>query len=123
MAGRNLLFTMTTGETGKVLWFKLEPTDAQGRTAAVDISGWTVTLSVTKDSGTAIANLTDAACVPDPDQVNNIGEGTFTFSAPQAAIAPGTYRVRIKGVDGSGNPNYFPGTQNTDHATLKVWAQ
>lgn len=123
MSARNLLFTMTTGETGKVLWFKLEPTDAQGRTVAVDISAWTVTITVTKENGGAVSNLTNAACVVDPDQVNNIGEGTFTFSALQAAIAPGTYRVRIKGVDGSNHPNFFPGTANTDHATLKVWAQ
>lgn len=117
---RNLLFTMTRGETGKELWFKFEPTDNDGNPVAPDIADWTVTMTVTKSSGTFI----DAAeCVADPDQVANPGEGTFTFDETQADLAPGEYKLRFKGVDIEGNILYFPTLPNRTYATLKVLAQ
>jgi hypothetical protein len=61
---------MTRGETGKVLWFKFEPTNALGVAAPVDISDWVISLTVTKGSAIVI----DAAeSFADADQVNNIG--------------------------------------------------
>lgn len=117
---RNILFTMTQGETGKELWFKFEPTDEDGVPTAPDLTDWVITLTVTKGSTTYI----DAAeCAADADQVNNIGEGTFTFDETQADLAPGQYRLRIKGVDGGGNVLYFPTLPNRTYAILKVLAQ
>lgn len=117
---RNLRFTMTQGETGKILSFKLEPTNADGEPEAQDISDWVVTLNVTKN-GTAY--ITDGECVPAVDQVLHIGEGTFTFDETQANLAPGEYRGRVKGVDNGGNVYYFPTLPNRTYFTLRVLAQ
>lgn len=112
---------MTRGETGKVLWFKLEPTNAEGEAEAVDISDWVVTLSVTKNGGDPF--IDNAECVPAVDQVTNIGEGTFTFDETQANLIPGTYRIRIKGVDSGGNIYYFPTLPNRTYGQLIVLSQ
>jgi hypothetical protein len=119
---RNILFTMTTGETGKQLWFKFEPTDTEGRAEAVDLTGWAITVSVTK-AGTSTVFIDDAECTADPDQVNNIGEGTFIFSEEQAELPVGDYRLRFKGIDGDANVLYFPTLPNRTYAMLKVLAQ
>lgn len=117
---RNILFTMTQGETGKVLWFKFEPTGLDGVPTAPDLSEWAITLSVTKGSTTYID---EAECIADADQESNPGEGTFTFSEAQADLAPGDYRLRIKGIDGGANILYFPTLPNRTYAILKVLAQ
>lgn len=119
---RNILFTMTQGETGKQLWFKFEPTNNEGVPTAPDLTGWVITLTVTK-TGTATVFIGDALCTASLDQVANIGEGTFTFSEEQADLTPGDYRIRIKGVDGDGNVLYFPTLPNRTYALLKVLAQ
>ena len=116
---RNLRFTMTTGEVGKVLWFKLEPTNDEGVAEAVDISTWTVTLTASR-GGTVY--IDDVACTPDPDQVANIGEGTYTFDAITAALNPGDYSLRIKADDG-GNIYYFPTLASRTYGLLRVLAQ
>src|SRR5687767_11279321 len=114
---RNVLFTMTQGETGKVLWFKLEPTGLDGIATAPDLTDWVITLTVTRGSN---GPLIDAAeCVADPDQVANPGEGTFTFDEEQAALNPGEYKLRIKGMDNEGNVLYFPTLPNRTYAVLK----
>lgn len=120
MSIRNLRFTMTRGETGKVLWFKLEPTNAEGVAEAVDISDWVVTLTVSKNGTNYID---DALCVADLDQVANIGEGTFTFDETQADLVAGEYRLRIKGIDTGANIYYFPTLPNRTYGMLKVLAQ
>lgn len=111
---------MTQGETGKELWFKLEPSNTEGVPTAPDLTGWVVTLSVTdKDA----AFITDAECTVDPDQVANPGEGTFVFDEAQADLEPGNYRLRFKALDGGGNILYFPTLPNRTYAVLKVLAQ
>lgn len=117
---RNLKFVMTRGETGKVLWFKLEPTNNEGVPEAVDLTGWTVTIRVTRND-TVLIN--DAACVPDPDQTANPGEGTFTFNQAQADLPKDNYLGRIKAEDPSGNIYYFPTLPNRTYFALKVLAQ
>ncbi len=114
---RNLLFTMTTGSTGKVLWFRFEPTNIQtGVPEALDLTGATVTMTVTKGSTT---HLDAVSCTPSVDQVADKGEGTFTFSAPQALLAPGQYNLRFHAVK-SGQDYYFPDLPNREYAVLKV---
>ena len=117
---RNILFTMTQGETGKILWFKLEPTNNDGVPEAPDLTDWAITMTVTKGSTTF---LDDVLCIADPDQVANPGEGTFTFDETQAALAPGEYRLRFKGVDTSATIRYFPTLPNRTYGILKVLAQ
>lgn len=115
---RNLLFSMTEGEVGKVMWFKFEPTNNQGVAAPVDISLWDVTITVSQ--GTSVV-INAAQCTPDPDQVANIGEGTFTFDAIYAPLMEaGWYKFQITGEDEGGNVYVFPSTANTDHGRIKV---
>lgn len=119
MPARNLLFTMTEAETGKVLWFKFEPTSVDGVASAVDISQWAITITITTNSGTPVISAAD--CVPDADQVANIGEGTFTFDVDQAALMTnGWYKGQILGIDENANEYIFPTTPNTSYFRVKV---
>lgn len=117
---RNLLYTMTRGETGKIINFTFEPTNADGVAERTNLADSVVTMTVSK--GTTIY-IDNAECVADPDQVNNIGKGSFTFDETQADLAAGEYRLRFKEVDNGGNVRYFPTLPNRTYATLKVMAQ
>lgn len=121
---RNTLFTMTQGETGKVLWFKLEPTNNEGVPEALNLDGATVTARVSRGT-TAVSNLNWVACTPVPDQTANTGECTFTFSEAQAAasnLSATDYRLRVHVVK-DGRDYYFPTKPNQTYATLRVLAQ
>jgi hypothetical protein len=121
---RNLLVTMTRGETGKVLWFKFEPTnDSTGVPEALDLTGATVTLRLWKGS---TVHLDNVACTPDADQETNTGEGTFTFSEEQALVpvngAKSDWSLRFHAVK-DGRDYYFPTLTERNHAVLRVFAQ
>ncbi len=67
----------------------------------VDITGWTFTLTIDPSTNPANADnnvLQLTGALTDP--VN--GEVTFTMTAMQADIAPGSYHYDVQGVDGAG---------------------
>lgn len=107
-------YTLKRGETGTVMEFTLSDTDG-----AVNLAGWTVTLSVRKDSEPAV--IVDAACTIAANQnTTGKGQGTFTFNGTTSAIAAGTYKLEFKAVSPGGAVHYFPKSKTTPYAVLTV---
>lgn len=111
---KNTNYTLKRGETGTELAFTLY--DADG---AVNLAGWTVTLSA-KQQGEDAA-IADAACTVGPNQTTTgKGKGVFTFDPETAAIPAGSYDLEFKGVSPGGAVHYFPKSKGRPYASLTV---
>lgn len=95
-------YVLARGASGSILFFTLS--EALG---PIDLTGWTVTLTIEALSGTD-PGFALAACTVDPDQTTNKGKGSFTFDAITSDLIPGEYRIKFRGVDLSGDIRYFP---------------
>lgn len=107
------VWTITQGETGAVRTGTLS--DADG---PVDLSQYDSVNVIVARSATATPVI-NAAVTIDPDQVTNKGDFSYTFTAPDAAIAPRTYLLSFKAMDGA-NPVYYPLNRRSDQTYGKL---
>ena len=107
-------YILKRGEVGSRLEFTL--IDENG---AVNLNGWTVTMTVRKGTSTPV--IDDAACTLLPNQATtDKGKGYFTFNSTTAEIPVGTYDLEFKGVTPSLAVYYFPKSKDEKFARMIV---
>lgn len=106
-------YVLKKGEVGTIMEFTLK--DADG---AVNLNGWTVTMSVKKGSASPV--IDEAACSVDANQTTNKGKGTYEWTNVTANIDAGKYNMEFKAVNPGGDVYYFPKTAKEPFAILKV---
>lgn len=98
------------GEVGKVLEGVLSDEDG-----AVDLTGWTVTVTASPSvGGTPV--IDDAACTIDANQTANKGKVTLTLDSTTANIAPSEngYYLEFSGTAPGGAVYKFPNRKAAD---------
>lgn len=107
-------YILKRGEVGTVMSFTLS--DANG---AVNLNGWTVTVSARK--GSATPAIDEAACVLLPNQATtDKGKGTYEFDSTTANIEKGVYDLEFKAVSPTLDVYYFPKEKHEPYAKLRV---
>jgi hypothetical protein len=107
-------YVLKRGEVGTLLEFTLS--DANG---AVNLNGWTVTMTAKKGSADPV--IDEVPCVLLPNQATtDKGKGTYEWDATTANIPAGTYNLEFKAVNPSGDVFYFPKTYKEPYAILRV---
>ena len=107
-------YVLKRGEVGTLLEFTLNDNDG-----AVNLNGWTVTITAKKGSNTPV--IDEAACTLEPNQpTTGKGKGTYEFDSTTANIPSGTYNLEFKATNPSGDVYYFPKTHKEPYALLYV---
>lgn len=87
---------------------------------AVNLAGWTVTMSV-KKRGATTPVVDEDSCTLLPNQsTTDKGKGTYEWDSTSANIAVGDYYLEFKAVNPDGDIYYFPKSAKEPYAILHV---
>ena len=119
MSVKNKKFSLTKGETGKIMPFTIFGPenvgifDAQG---LANLTGKTVTFKMVKNN---ITYINGVACTIEADQTTNKSKGSFIFNAINANHPTGDYQGQFTILDGA-NVIFSPTESNGGYMSIKI---